>query len=443
MGVENETSCVDSSDNRNKIRDFLGKLRKTIALLLASFLIANPALADKKADPNTGKDPKPGWNGEIKQENSKLVEFYEQGEINFQSGEIIDLGDFVFGQHSEIVASPDSSFFIRDETQCNIAKFDQQGNLLKIFGKKGKGPGDLLYPGRVSFSSNHELFVMDIFPEKKISIFDAEGNFQRVIKTEKRPRDIALLKENRIGYLVNERISKAVENNTKNNFLICVKNIKTGEEITVGCKYVLPINDVITVQGINFYVGKNYFARHVFIAGAKEGNLLVGLSTEPKINVYSPKGEKLSSFDLKMKPPEISEEFKEKFKKQVMSWYEKKEYWEQIKNDFEKKLSGLLGKCSSHFRGIKVDPEGNILVFPERTSFEEKEIKFQVYSSEGVFICETTIKSDDYILDVEKLQFTKQGIFAIVEDKEGELLVIKVPISKQSSTVSVEAVKQN
>ena len=67
------------------------------------------------------------------------------------------------------------NFYVLDRIEHRVLKFSSEGRPLLIFGQKGQGPGDFQSPGRIAFSSQGELVVLeDLY---YVSFFTAEGVF--------------------------------------------------------------------------------------------------------------------------------------------------------------------------------------------------------------------------------------------------------------------------
>ncbi|MCK7540845.1 MAG: hypothetical protein MZV63_63120 [Marinilabiliales bacterium] len=62
-----------------------------------------------------------------------------------------------------------------------VHKFDTTGNLVKTFGRKGQGPGDLQMPGALDVLDEKTLVVNDA-GNRRLSLFDLDGNFMKTVK---------------------------------------------------------------------------------------------------------------------------------------------------------------------------------------------------------------------------------------------------------------------
>lgn len=60
-----------------------------------------------------------------------------------------------------IAVDDDGNFFVAELDAHRIQKFDPRGRLLKAWGKRGSGPGELLYPRDIALSADSFLYVVD------------------------------------------------------------------------------------------------------------------------------------------------------------------------------------------------------------------------------------------------------------------------------------------
>lgn len=89
-------------------------------------------------------------------------------------------GDEFFFQPNDVLVAPDGSIFVAEGhssaegANARILKFDKDGKLLKQWGRKGSGPGELDQPHALAMDSRGRLFVGDR-SNNRILIFDQEG----------------------------------------------------------------------------------------------------------------------------------------------------------------------------------------------------------------------------------------------------------------------------
>ena len=66
--------------------------------------------------------------------------------------------------------------YVSDAENCNIQKFDKDGNFITKWGTKGIGPSKFLQPESMAVDSLNNIYVAE-YSGKNIQKFDSEGKF--------------------------------------------------------------------------------------------------------------------------------------------------------------------------------------------------------------------------------------------------------------------------
>jgi len=112
----------------------------------------------------------------------QVFKFSPQGQVLMTLGKAgrAGSGPDEFNAPSSVYVAPNGDIFVGDghggDTNARIVKFDKNGKLLKIWGKKGSGPGEIDIPHALAMDSRGRLFVGDR-QNNRIQIFDQEGNY--------------------------------------------------------------------------------------------------------------------------------------------------------------------------------------------------------------------------------------------------------------------------
>jgi DNA-binding beta-propeller fold protein YncE len=84
-----------------------------------------------------------------------------------------------FNRPTDIAFARNGDFYITDGyVNSRVVKYSKDGKLLKIWGKKGTGPGEFNLPHAVVVDAKGRVYVADR-ENKRIQIFDSDGNFIR------------------------------------------------------------------------------------------------------------------------------------------------------------------------------------------------------------------------------------------------------------------------
>ncbi len=306
-----------------------------------------------------------------------------------------------------IKVAPDGSIFVSNNRDHNIYKFDTEGKLTAKFGKRGQGPGDLEFPGDLSILDEKYLVVGEYIARRRISLFGLDGTFHTILKTRYPPRSPLALGSGKIAYIgMSTRMEQKGDSFEMINLnRIIVTDAATGNEREL---------EIITTSINEVKDGT------VMIARAAEGDLLVGLSTRPEIEVYDPDGEKKGVLRLTIDRIPVT--------KKIIETYQVKQAITQ--GGKRTTITYPLGEFLPYFFDLTVDSAGNILVFKMSEDPTTGPIVIQVYSQSGKFLCETEIDRGgfDLIADLKPwrrihtlLDFTERGIFGILPLKGDEL----------------------
>jgi hypothetical protein len=369
-----------------------------------------------------------------------LLDVYKSGPIRLEQ-------DMEFGKHTDwknlfyhlfcdMTVTPDGSIFVASSRQHKIFKFDEKGKLIKSFGQEGKGPGDFNGPGDLTVLDEKYLVVGEYALERRISLFDLDGNFKKLLKTQRPPFSPVALRDGKIAYIAHRYRGKEPTDSEQIESVI-IRDINSEEEIKVA-EFTVNMPWLKAGRGmISFGDATN---GGFFIASSIEGDLIVGNSLRPVIDVYSPDANKISAIQLNMEPIPVTASLISQYKKYQIeqlgqeSFFSGKQKRDVIKQLKKASWDHMFGETLPFYREILVDEEGNLLVFRRTDCLgEDCPILVQIYSPEGKYICETELEEGAFNLTVDSriknMCFTRQGLIAMVEVKDAtvyELRMIKV-----------------
>ena len=337
----------------------------------------------------------------------------------YKTGEVKIIPDPEFGKNTDwdtlfrksvdtsLAFSSNGSFFRLSSKDHKVYKFDNEGNLLFGFGQQGQGPGDLNFPGDISMLDGTYVVVNDNPKYRRISVFDSDGQFKRLIKTTCAVYDCVSLKNNHIAILC-EGFPRE-DNYITSNFNIFVRNIFNDEEVKAASFQ--QKSRVTKLTMMEFY-------ENAYISRFQDGTLMVAFSGSPEISQYSLTGEKLSSFKVNLQ--------REKTTKKNGNDYLNKSINKDPNEAARKKLRHYIDQWKEHiyypshfpyYKKVMVDSEDNVLVFLNDFREIDKDNVFQVYSKSGKYLCTTQLTSDHF-KPSSNIVFYKNFLYAQLEYKE-------------------------
>jgi hypothetical protein len=94
--------------------------------------------------------------------------------------------EFVFQYTPNLVVDNEENIYVLDTLAAQIIVFDKYGDLLRKFGKKGQGPGEMGHPLDIQIYKDKELMVSDL-TQQRLDFYSLEGEFLRDISTHDMP----------------------------------------------------------------------------------------------------------------------------------------------------------------------------------------------------------------------------------------------------------------
>lgn len=361
--------------------------------------------------------------------NPQSLEHYKKGTQFLKAdpsyGKLTDWETLFYDTFKSFCKGPHGEIYVANNRQHNIYLFTPEGKLLKTFAQKGEGPGDLYYPTMAGILDGKYLVIDEYGLRRRISLFDLSGKFVKILRTSQSTHNVVPLKNNRIAYGT-PIFDKHGKNTT---YKITIIDAISNAEIPVislpspeDCYIMIAVQDSISV-------GDN--KGHIVFNRTKDGNLLVGQSNTQEIQIFSPDGKKINSFNLKMKPIPVTSDYIKKAKEfMIKSWTKRKLEPQYIKVMRNTSFEQFYNPYFPYYMDILVDEAGNILVFPWDDCITHCPIYFRVYTPKGEFVCETTLDKGifDFVINYKfrNLIFSEKAIYGLFQLKNSDDISLRV-----------------
>jgi len=107
--------------------------------------------------------------------------------------------EYMFGNRVYFNVDLDGNFYVNDWDKKCIRKFDLDGKYLLTIGGPGQGPGEFQNVWFPRFDKDNHLYVSDIVGSRRISVFDRDGTFLKLIRV---PIDLSDISINSRGFYI-------------------------------------------------------------------------------------------------------------------------------------------------------------------------------------------------------------------------------------------------
>lgn len=311
--------------------------------------------------------------------------------------------------------------YIADALGCDIKMINFMGNFIRVFGQKGKGPGDMYLPYYMTFSQD-KLLVWES-GNRRFSIFGANGNFLRHVNPEYKGRvvDIKTLYDGRI--IVEREAVGWVNGNLEQYFGLELfsKDFNFLKDL-----YKKQISRYIPLETKRQLIRP--FPRDVSWAILKGNKVLLGCSDKYQIDILDPTSGNLNRYFSHLYTPiKVTEPDKAIFFNNIVS-VNSSGSRKFGADEFTKKYT-KFPDYKPAFKKIITDYEDNILVFTYKKSEagDSKHIGkcFDAFDPEGCFINHVDILTEGgvYLYNISSVQ---DNIFwSIAVDDEYDTAIVK------------------
>ncbi len=338
----------------------------------------------------------------------------EIGIDNFPDNVAVKRLDYFF-------TSVSGDIYLSDYDANNIKVVDSSGKFKFSFGKKGRGPGDLLYPSMLANIA--DLIYVYERGNNRFSIFNQKGLFKKHFnyKEKRYVTDIKLLDN---GMLVLE-----FEKYYQDRLIF-------GRE----CTLVLCSADLNPIRTLF----QRKIAKEKVISKPKPR--LIPMPFQPKlcwdvlpgakiVYSYSEKYEfwvhdvehdKISRFSHSNNPVKVTAEDEKQFFDRLLFFSRtgvRKGADQNLKNNTD------FPEFKPAFKAIISDYDGNILVFPYQPFHDEAVVSFDVFERSGLFVQRVLIKTDKK-LNPKNIRFSsRRNIWGFVKNDDDENVLINFEIN--------------
>ncbi len=279
----------------------------------------------------------------------------------------------LYGEKLEI--DEKGNIYFLDMENCTVVIFDKFGKYLKTIGRKGQGPGELQTPRDFYIDESGRLIVVD---ERKIHIFNKEGEFQNTISIPFSPLNAFISKNGKI--LVNSFLSS--EEGRKNAIVVIDSNnqvVKTQYEFFIAK---IPFREQ-NGRKLFFHLSHPY-TPELYLTRLVDGKFLFGFSLDYTLYVLNQN----LRIESQIKKDEPLHSIKTIEKDKI---YEEYAYLEKKWGKDVLKEALQFPPHRPFYKGIITDEKGWIYIVKVASILEEKDRFIDVFDEKGRYIYQTSL----------------------------------------------------
>ncbi len=315
-------------------------------------------------------------------------------------------GNQLLGNITNIWIDDDGRIFCYDRKNLKYHIFDPHGNLVKTFGKKGEGPGEIRRIEQAPlFLVDHRLIIMDT---GKLHYFDRDGKFIKSVIFNQQHRPNLFLNKNefisspRTIFDIPEGKATIRKINliTKEKKIIKEFNIFEGGAISDQNIQAAMVSPTLTpLMIIAIYKNKLYY----------------GMSDNYRVNICDLKGKDYGFFGLERKKNRV----REKVKIDRILRLAKGRAPEELLRTLAKKLPNE----ETHFYQIT---DHNGLIYLYNSHFDRKNFqKIDIFSPEGKYLYRALVRMDEILTITSGPVFKGDFLYLALENEDGDILLGK------------------
>lgn len=278
----------------------------------------------------------------------------------------------------------DENIYVLDSKAHKIKVFNKTGQLVREFGEKGQGPGELDFPTNIELYFENQIIVFNM-RGRKMSLFSRSGEFIKDLSMEKHGRISRIRVDSQGSFyaysMLREESSRKIKVDKFDSNLDLVSNIVSVENEI----------DYYSIEAVPTYL---YF--HVI-----NDNFVWGHASKYVLHVVDPDGNEVRRIIRDYDPVELTKKDKEKITKEFSS----------MPSSIKLKFPDVYPPFDWFYPGIS----GGIVVrTPEKTADDSN--YFDFFDSEGRYIAKIPFKFLPRSWKNDKVYFAE-------EDEEGYQLI--------------------
>lgn len=303
-------------------------------------------------------------------------------------GKETDKEDYWFSLLNSIAVDDSGNIYTLDPKEVRIRVFDSKGKLLRVFGRRGQGPGEFNGPGSINVRRDGNLVVND-FMKRKYSFLTSDGKSIKDVSTAS--FNLSRLRFDSRGFLYS---------------INWIFGEKQGQEIA---KFDQNMNRVATISSFKTETKPRvtipFKNSHYFDLTSKD-ELVWLISSKYEMNVVNPEGKLIKRIIKDYEPKKITNADRERIEKEESS-------------GLPQKITVELPQNFPPAEDLLIDDEDRIYV---RTCDRDSKggAFYDVFDSEGRYISRFSLPEKERVLVIKK-----NKLYCIIQESKESIPLMK------------------
>ena len=353
--------------------------------------------------------PKAEWRGAIEEEDGVIVvknpkePIYGPEVFNLEEDLVImnqeGKEEFMFQDIQNLAVDNEENIYVCDVKASHIRVFDKNGEYVRTIGKKGQGPGEMVYPIDINLSRG--VLIINDIAQRRLNIFSLNGEHLR----------------NLLIHKYSNFVQPAIDSqgNIIAGFLIREDELKYGL-----IKFDADLNPIFTITTYPLLKGTSSTNVQYFEGSRitnlvwnvnEQDHIIWGHMSKYELFVHNPHGKLIKKIVRDYDGIEITSQGKEKL---IKEWFGDNPVPSNLNIVFPDRYPPLIR--------FSCDEEGRIFVQTYDKTEDGEADYYDVFDSEGKYIARFSLK---YWAIVWK----KQKLYTIEEDEDGFQVVKRYQVT--------------
>jgi hypothetical protein len=315
--------------------------------------------------------------------------------VSIELGPAIEIGraDLLFGSIVSLCEDDGGHFYVLDRLERTVFKFSPDGRLMLKFGRKGQGPGDFQSPGRIAFTGQGELAVLE--DVGSVSFHRTDGAFVRRLDLNGRLG---------LGYVGPDRFyGWEWRPDSRQQLLVDARNavLETFHAIARDrFSTVLPDE---TGRSVMFnYDHEAYVPQFLFAYGA--GLSAIGMSDRYEIALLDEKGRSVATIRRDVKPAKISDGEKDFLERGLRDFVRSKSWPDRVARELAKKIPARKNIVSTVLISAA---RVFVFRFPPDIAAEAPRLPVDILTRAGVFLGTVELPEEPIFISAGAMYFSR------------------------------------